>query len=216
MIDNASLIVSQLSRKKDEYEFNKQKLDELILEKEKLSNELQVSIDTQKKYQQVLDATKITLERLTFENKGRLENFVTYGLNQIFPDRHYVFKLLIKEDSKRPGIDILLVEDGIEQEITDAVGGGILSTIGLLMQIYYLEIYGKSKIMFMDESLSAISKNNEDDSASVSYLNNVIGFLSYLSKNRGYKFVIVTHENKVMDLADSIYSIKLGKVEHVK
>jgi len=216
MMNNVVQIISSIQQKKNNYEYTEQALKDVIAEKVKLNKTLQTNIDLKQNYQNIIEATKLILERLTSESKIRLEQFVSYGLVQIFPDRAYGFKLILKEDTKKPGINMVLVENGIEQEITDAVGGGIVSTIGLLLQIYYLEVYGLNKIMFMDESLGAISKENEDDIESISYLNNVLHFLKYLSKNRGYKFVIVTHENKVKDLADSVYNIKMGEVEVYK
>lgn len=206
-------LISAIKKKKTEYELGKQALEKIILEKEAVKKSILEKEDKSKSYSNIVSATKLILEKLTSETKGRLEAFVTYGLKQIFPDRNYELNLILKEDSKRPGLDIALVENGVVQEITDAVGGGILSTVGLLFQIYYMEIYGLNKIMFMDESLAAVSKSDEADAESVNYLNNVLHFLNHLSKTRGYRFVIVTHENKVKDIADSVYYIKNGKVE---
>lgn len=163
----------------------------------------------------ILLACKLMLEKITYQNKAKIEQFITYALQTIFTDRNYGIELEIKEDVKRPALTIMLVENGIKQDIKDSVGGGIITTLGFLFQIYYLEVYNKNKVMFIDEGLKEVSKLDEEQS-NVDYLSNLLEFLKWLSTEHGYKFVIVTHDDTVKDIADSVYGVKLGKVSLVK
>lgn len=158
-------------------------------------------------------ACKLLLEKLVHTSKANLENFLTFALNQIFPNRAYSIELVLKKESKQSGLELVLVENGIKQNIKDAVGGGILHTLGLLLQIYYIEVYGISKVMFIDEGLKAISSSNIFENESISYLENVLNFLKYLSRERGYIFVLVTHDNKVREYADKTYLVERGKIK---
>ena len=108
----------------------------------------------------------------------------------------------------------MLVENGIKQDIKDAVGGGIITTLGFLLQIYYLEVYNKNKIMFIDEGLKEISKVDEEQS-NVDYLSNLLLFLKWLSDERGYRFVIVTHDDSIRKVANKVYSVKNGDVNTI-
>lgn len=179
------------------------------LEKEKLSN-----IEKKNSFENIVVASKLILEKLVYVSKENIEKFLTYSLKQIFTDRDYSVEFIVREDSKRPSLELTLIENGINQEITDAVGGGILSVIGLLLQIYYLEVYELNKVMFIDEGLKEVSTGNTSSSDfTVNYLYNTLNYLKYLSENYGYKFIIVTHDNNVRDIADRVYEVKEGGVQ---
>lgn len=162
----------------------------------------------------ILLATKLMLEKITHQNKAKIEEFITYALQRIFTDRDYRIELEIKEDVKRPALTIMLIENGVKQDIKDSVGGGIITTLGFLFQIYYLEVYNKNKVMFIDEGLKEVSKVGEDED-SVNYLNNLLNFLKWLSTEKGYKFVIVTHDETLREVADNLYRVKLGEVTKI-
>ena len=163
----------------------------------------------------ILVAVKLILEKITFENKARLELFATNAMQQIFTDKDYSIELEIKEDTKRPAINILLVENGIKQDIKDSVGGGIITTLGLLFQIYYLEVYELNKIIFIDEGLKEVSKTNLNETT-VDYLTNLLNFLKALSQERNYKVVVVTHDESVKQIANQVYVVRDGEVNKIK
>lgn len=185
---------------------NKQMLENIKV----LNNDITELSNRVDSVQNVIDACKLILEKITYLNKVKLENFVTHALQTIFTDRDYSIELDIKEDVKRPALTILLVENGIKQDIKDAVGGGIITTLGFLLQIYYLEVYELNKIMFIDEGLKEVSKL--DDESEVDYLSNLLNFLKWLSDERGYRFVIITHDNFVKTVADKTYKVVRGDV----
>lgn len=208
-------VIESIKEKRSQYKTHQEALNKINLEKDELNKSLTEKLNQKQEYEELIKTIKIILEKLTLTNIVKLEKFLAYGMQQIFTDRHYDIKLLLKEDTKRPGIEIVLLENGKEQEITDSVGGGILSTLGLLAQIYYVEIYGINKIMLIDEGLAAVSKSDEETSESINYLNNVLMFLKYLASKRGYKFVIVTHETKVQQFADVVYKVNHGQLSLV-
>lgn len=203
--------IEELTLKKNLIVFKETELEKARTNINKLEGEVENLIDSINLSENAILGTKMLLEKVLQDSKTSLEMFLTYALNQIFTDKSYEIKFNIKEEVKNPSLEIMLVEDGIEQEITNAVGGGILSTLGLLLQIYYIEVYDLNKTMFIDEGLKEVSKGNGTES-SVNYLQNVLMFLKYLSDHKGYKFIIVTHDNFVKDFADTIYVVEKGKV----
>ncbi len=211
-------IIDNISKKVSLYNY---KVDELSKEEEK-KKEFELDREEAKKRKEEYDnlnlACKLMLEKLTHKSKYKLETFLTYALQSIFTDRNYEIKLILKEDSKSSGLEISLVESNSEQEITDSVGGGIVSLIGLLLQIYYIEIYGLNKTMIIDEGLRQISTgklSSKEGKEPINYLENTVNFMSYLSKEKGYKFIIVTHDNFVRSIADRVYEVEKGKVNLV-
>jgi hypothetical protein len=170
-------------------------------------------VETGDKVDNLVYTCKLVLEKITYANKAKLENFMTEAVRSIFVDRDYKIELLLKSDTVRPGLELTLTESGVQQEITDSVGGGIISTLGLLLQIYYMEVFKLNKIMFIDEGLKEVSTGlNSDSTESVNYLENLLQFLQFLSKEKGYSLVIVTHDNNVRKYADTTYEIQLGRV----
>lgn len=188
----------------EEIQQKEQEQHKLILDNESLNTKLELVHNT-------LIAVKLILEKITHENKARLELFATEALQRIFTDKNYAIELEVRDDTKRPAINILLVENGVKQDIRDSVGGGIVTTLGLLFQIYYLEVYELNKIIFIDEGLKEVSKTNLNET-SVNYLNNLLLFLKDLSRERQYKIVVVTHDDSVKDIADVVYQVKDGEV----
>jgi hypothetical protein len=209
-------VLGKVKTKQETYKYAINKLELLKSEKDKLTASLSLKEQSEALLNNIVFACKLILEKLTYNSKAKLENFLTYALQNIFTDRKYEIKLIMRDDTKRPALELTLVEDGIEQQITDAVGGGILSTLGLLLQIYYIEVYNLNKIMFIDEGLKEISTGSLNmlghNELTVNYLNNVVAFLKWLATERGYAFVIVTHDNQVRSLADRVYEVNKGEV----
>lgn len=194
-------LISEAETKQSDYNTLLQETNELITVSDDLKN--------------ILVAVKLILEKITFENKARLELFATNAMQQIFTDKDYSIELEIKGDTKRPAINILLVENGIKQDIKDSVGGGIITTLGLLFQIYYLEVYELNKIIFIDEGLKEVSKTNLNETT-VDYLTNLLNFLKALSQERNYKVVVVTHDESVKQIANQVYVVRNGEVNKIK
>lgn len=189
---------AQLAKINKEYDALKESLDKITIAKSKLDN--------------INFACKLILEKITYASKAKLERFLTEAIKRIFSDRNYEIKLILKEDTKKPGLELTLSENGIDQEITDAVGGGIISTLGLLLQIYYIEVYNLNKIMFIDEGLKEVSTGINANVESANYLENLLLFLQWLAEEKKYALVIITHDNTIKKFANRIYSVEKGKV----
>jgi DNA repair exonuclease SbcCD ATPase subunit len=211
--NNYELILENVKAIKKQKEYSKIFLEQYEKEKEQLIKERDNISKIKDQLDNLLFTCKLILEKITFNSKHKLEKFLTYAFQNIFVDRHYAIEIALKEDTKKPGLELTLVEDGQKQEITESVGGGIISTLGLLLQIYYIEVYKLNKIMFIDEGLKEVST---DQTAygyeNINYLKNIMGFLKWLSNEKQYKFVIVTHDPQIKDFADTFYEVKKGSV----
>lgn len=205
-------IITKIKEKQQLYKFKTELLNSKLTQEAELKEKIKDLQLEAEKADNIMYACRLLLEKLIFNSKMNLESFLTFALKQIFTDRDYAIKLNLKEESKRPGLEMLLVENGIEQTLTDSVGGGILSTLGLLLQIYYIEAYGLSKVMFIDEGLKEVSKIDTSRADSKDYLAGILSFLKWLSTEHGYIFVIVTHDTDVVGKADKVYKVYNGTV----
>lgn len=208
-------IVKSLREKVSLKKYKEGSLNKLIEEKERLSQKKKDLKNREEKFDNLMFTCKLIIEKITFNSKYKLEKFLTYAFQNIFVDRDYKVELLLKEDTKKAGLELTLVEKDMRQEVTESVGGGIITTLGLLLQIYYIEVYGLNKIMFIDEGLKEVSTGQVvDGHESVNYLANILNFLKWLSEEKDYRFVIVTHDAQVRAFADKIYEVKEGSVTH--
>jgi hypothetical protein len=206
-------VINEVKKKVQRYNFLSTQIENKESDKITVGKELEKKQQLSLELDNLIYTCKIVLEKLTYANKAKLEEFLTMAVQNVFTDRDYAIELIIKEDTKKPGLELTLTEGGVQQEITDAVGGGIISTLGLLLQIYYIETYKLNKIMFIDEGLKEVSTGlNSDTSESTNYLDNLLTFLQWLSETKGYSLVIVTHDNAVRKFATNVYEIQLGRV----
>lgn len=196
--------------------YKEDSLKRLIAEKDRLSDKKNDLKDREEQFDNLMYTCKLIIEKITFNSKHKLEKFLTYAFQNIFVDRDYKVELSLKEDTKKAGLELTLVENEVRQEVTESVGGGIITTLGLLLQIYYIEVYGLNKVMFIDEGLKEVSTGQMvNGHESVNYLANILNFLKWLSEEKDYRFVIVTHDAQVRAFADKIYEVKEGSVTHV-
>jgi DNA repair exonuclease SbcCD ATPase subunit len=207
-----STIIEKIRDKQSLRQHKLEDLNAYIKDRSKMIEERDRLENLKEKLDNLVYTCKLILEKITYNSKHKLEQFLTYAFQNIFADRHYAIELVLKEDTKKPGLELTLVENGQKQEITESVGGGIISTLGLLMQIYFIEVYKLNKIMFIDEGLKEVSADQTTEAVDENYLKNVLGFLSWLAEEKEYKFVIVTHDTQVKDFASKVYEVKNGVV----
>lgn len=209
-------IINAFKDKQSLANYKKETLERYLKDKEKLNKKKKELTDRLEQFDNLMFTCKLIIEKITFNSKHKLEKFLSYAFQNIFTDRHYAVELTLKEDTKKAGLEITLVEGDKRQEITESVGGGIISTLGLLLQIYYIEVYELNKIMFIDEGLKEVSTGQMiNGRENVNYLKNILNFLKWLSEEKQYKFVIVTHDAQVKEFADKIYEVNKGSVTNV-
>jgi len=157
---------------------------------------------------------KVLREIIDIMSKEFIDSIVdllTFALQTIIYDKDYSVKILLKESRNSKQAEIILVskqEDGsiIESPIPDNCGGGISAIVGLVLQIFFIQYFKLNKLLIMDEALSQISKE---------YIPNTMTFLKTLSKERGFKFLLVCHDNRIIKHADYMYRMEMGKLTEI-
>lgn len=100
----------------------------------------------------------------------------------------------------------LITNEEVKTRLEDN-GFGIQSLIGLVLQIYFILIHKQQHILFLDESLTAIS---------VDKLPKLKAFLTEVSKSLNFKFILIAHVEALFTLADYRYNVVNGKIEEIE
>lgn len=152
-------------------------------------------------------------ERLNERGLTELDKLMQGALNQVFPNRDYTVYHEITQERGYNNLNFYLKEvneDGRIQisNIRNAVGGSIRAISGLVCLTFYLMKMNAEHFIALDEALSQV-----DDSA----VDGLFGFLKSLGKEAGFKFILVTHDQRFKPYFDKIYEVKIGgKVEKIR
>lgn len=158
-----------------------------------------------------INILKEIIDRASQEHIERIVDLLTYALQTIFFDRDYSVEVVMGDKRNSKTAEFFLVEKTENEVITspfeDGIGGGILAVVGFVLQVYYLGYMSQSPIMFCDEALSQVSEQ---------YKTPLFSFIKELADKKDFIFVLITHDQSIMALADKTYRVTLGNVKEVK
>ena len=155
-----------------------------------------------------IETVKQIIDKMSQEHINSVKEIVTFALQTIFDDKKYSLEIVVKDSRGSKSVDLFLNEElsngsFIVSEFEDGIGGGIKSVVGLTLQIFYIMYYDLERILFMDEALSNISSH---------YIPQTMEFLNQMSVQRGFKFVLVTHDQRIIEYGKTVYLVESGKV----
>lgn len=212
-------LLNRYNKVKGKAIYTKSQIDEKRLTLETYKHALEkyqleiVTLNDQKIIQyKALEAVKSIIDKVSREHLNHIQDLVSYGLKTIFFDRNYSLELEVRDLRGSKALEFKLVEelpDGtfITSPFEDGIGGGIKSVVGLILQIYHIQYYNLYPALFMDEALSNISSQ---------YIPTTMEFLKQMSDKKGFKFILVTHDQRLIDYADTIYTVNEGEVVRQK
>jgi DNA repair exonuclease SbcCD ATPase subunit len=184
--DNISLIISGLEG-----------------EIKQINSEDELLMDTWETLRELLD-------KFSAESIGMLKELLNKGIKSIFHDREYEVKIEIS-DTKNKKLKLLLVEhtdEGtLEVEFSSSAlllnGGGVLVVVSFIFQIFLIVMYGKRRLILIDEGFTNISST---------YVEAFFKFLKYLHTDMGFTFMMVNHDQRFMPYFDKTYEVSMGKI----
>lgn len=155
-----------------------------------------------------LSVLNTLIQTLSTQHINRVQALVTQALQTIFHDRDYRFEIAVSDrgnNSKQAEMFLIEVKDGqvIKSPLRDGVGGGIQSVVGFVLQIFYIEHLGASKVLFLDESLSQVS---------VQYIEGVAQFIKVLCEQKDFRVVLISHDQRLIPYADKTIRVEKGVV----
>lgn len=157
-----------------------------------------------------IQTLKEIVDRMSSEHIERVVNLLTYALQTVFFDKEYSVELLMGDKRNAKTAEFFLVERRdntvVRTEFEDGIGGGIQVVVGFVLQVFYIEYFGLSPIMFLDESFSQLSD------VYIPYLKE---FLNQLAEKMGFIFVLVSHDSRLIYGAKKTYLMEEGSASQI-
>ena len=134
--------------------------------------------------------------------KHKLESLVNSALKCIFVDKDVLFKIQINRTKKIVFYDMFVETDGTITPLFDAKGGGILDVITMALRISFVRMFSANlrQTIILDEPF----KNLDNER-----LRLAMEWLDTISTEMGIQFIIVTHEESIVDKSKKIFQFKM-------
>ena len=200
-------IYTQALQLNSQFQLHSQNHQNLVKQYEASQEELKAKVHTHLVYEQAIEYFKEILQLLSQSHIQHIEQLLNTSVKQIFFDRDYEIKMIMGEYKNSNTLEIQLIEtkpDG--EKITTNIkdnGFGVKSIVGFILQIYFILYYKLAPVLFMDEAFTYLS------SQYIPYLKELIKELSETYK---FIFVLVSHDNRLIDISDKVYTVQDGKL----
>lgn len=210
MIENYNALYNKAIQIKSKYETIEAQLNNREIEKEQLTDNMKNLLHKQMIYEDAISYMKELIDALSRTHINHLEKLLNSAVTTIFFDRKYKIQFEVSEYRNSNCLSIYLIEtqeDGLEikTDIKDN-GFGIKTIIGFILQVYFILYHKLSPIIFIDEGFSNLS---------LQYIPYLRSLLTSLKEEYGFIFVLVSHDPRLIDIADQTYEVKNGEVRLV-
>lgn len=136
--------------------------------------------------------------------KFRIEDIVNLALETCFPDE-YEFKLNFNVSRGKTDCELVFLskKTGREVDPMNASGGGVVDVacFALRTACYVLE-QGIDNVIVLDEPMKFVSEDLRE---------RVCEVIKNLSEKLGIQFIIVTHIQEFVDIADRVFQVRKGE-----
>ena len=172
-----------------------EKISQLTKKRDTIALE-RVTYEQQIKAKYVLvEVSRQTQERL----QNRIESLVNMCLKAVFPNRDYKFQSIFEIKRSKMEVEFTVFEDGYELNPKDEMGGSILDIISLALKIilWSIEAPRSRALIIMDEPFRFTGK----------LVGKAISIVKELSHKLKIQFIINTHSDEVIDIADRSWEV---------
>ena len=189
------------------YEESKIERDKLISKIAKDTKDISILEDTREVF-------KLLENKLSEANIKHVKDLCNQALQTVFDTEDVKYSIdietLVQRNNNQVQFYLTEKEVSTSREVKTRIednGFGVQSLIGLVLQIYFIIIHRQQHILFLDESLTAIS---------VDKLPKLKVFLNEVSKKLDFKFVLIAHVESLFCLADYRYNVVNGEIEEME
>lgn len=183
--------IENLEKQQSQYLTALQQLESQLQEKDK---EMAGILEARQFYKKAVD---IVYERSVLE----LKDILNMALSYAFSDRNFDMDIQIS-DKRGKSLSFIIKENGHPVNLKTGMGMGVKCVISAVLQMYYLQCQN-SKILLLDEAYSNISKG---------YVPNFFEFLKKMCEKLQFKIIIITHDERFLDMGDKTYIFNEGIV----
>lgn len=195
--------------KKSNIELQLQQLDDTKQSYNDELKSLQQLLQDQQTYEHSIDVLKKMMDQLSKSQITHLSDLLNSSVQSIFFDRQYSIELNVTELRNQNQLKILLHEDTPDGHIVSDIndnGYGLKGIIGFILQCYFIIYYKQDPILFLDEAFGNLSSQ---------YLPYLKALIQSLTNKYGFRFILITHDERLMEMADRTYRVRLGEVKLV-
>lgn len=147
----------------------------------------------------------ISLEKLQDLNKE-----INNALKYVFFDLNLEVRISVVEERGLNRIEYIYVfnnDMGVREVGIFDDGAGIRSVVGLITQIFFINLIGSERVLIYDESFTALSDK---------YIKNFEELLRILVKDFGFSFLFITHDPRIQEIADVVYVMRKGEIKKLE
>ena len=154
-----------------------------------------------------IEVLKEIIDQMSREHIEKVQSLVTFALQTIFYDRDYALEIEVEDKRNNKSAEFYLVEqrpDGaLKASFNDSIGGGILSVVGFVLQVFYISYFKLRPIIFCDESFSQLSEQ---------YIDGLMEFIEKLAEKKEFRVVLISHDPRLIPKAQKVYRVTDGLV----
>jgi len=174
--------------------FLKKRMQEMEQKKQTMEERLKVLEEVQVFIQHV---AKETQEQLRFH----IEDIVQLALDAVFPDE-YKFKVVFEIKRGKTEARLCFMKNGIEIDPLTSAGGGVSDVVAFALRLAVWSLGKTRRVMILDEPFRYLSADLQSKAGEM---------LQQLSSRLKLQLVMVTHEEKMIEIADRKFSVRLVK-----
>ena len=152
---------------------------------------------------------KHLIDKLAKKDLTKMDQLVTYGLNNVFPDRNIRFKSELQERGKKIWIDL---QTHYNDNLVDADSKSSIHVIeSFILRLICILKTKRAPFLLLDETFAAVHNKN---------VANVSKLVAQLAAKLGMDILLVTHNPELAESGNSTYAISLvnneTKLEKIK
>ena len=76
-----------------------------------------------------------------------------------------------------------------------------------VLEVTSIQYFNLNRVIFCDESFSQLSE---------SYIDGLMEFINQLADKRGYKIILISHDNRLTPEAKRLYKVSKGNIKMIK
>lgn len=168
--------------------------------------ETETFIETEKAAIALLERALIVLKKLvdraTQEDLEKIQEFATNGMKKVLYDQDIECRISATSKTGAAKVRIFGKEGDVEGPFLRTFGGGVWNTVSFVLRLIFILRFGMRRVIFLDESFSKISEEYQP------YMSELV---QSLSKQLGFKVLLITHQPSFAEHADKVYQAKSVK-----
>lgn len=162
-------------------------------------DKLLLELATKQDDRSTLEQTQALLRELTnilIEKEIKpIQEFVTYGIQNVFSDRDLEFSIVRKDTGTNTKYEFWLRDGLIEAPIDNNFGGSVLEVCSLMLRLMVIKRLKKATVLFMDEFFTGVDSRHRI---------NLIQLLRTLCSKAEFDILLITHQDDFVTGADKV------------